>query len=1716
MTDAQIYPVLLGPIRIETKFTKDHLLIRFFPDEWSIDKFEDKPAEAELSAVDAYWTAIWRSGGNVAAEQTAWHELTSRIAIGRAGWLLSEHPPANPADRPTAPDNTAVLVVTSATTLPAADRQPTINYWTAIWQAKGDRQQILAADLALFTAVGVRADAIRKRRPLGLDAITVATAVLVAFLVFPPRPTELAKASWTKKAQARLLPDKFLVLGWENGEEVINKVGEPITGDLSVSPDPELPKEKQLQIDKISGALRVPADLQWLTDFDVAVRKGMGVRIDRTPKVTNGVSRLIVIGLRTQTGPEVSAQDLADLISRQHRSTDGFSLLPQGTPTNNTEQASAGQPKKEAAETSLRTAFGFAEAVGDWRTKTDGDWFTELLGIAPDKLTGVPNFDGRDQAEARAANLALWPATWGSYLQTTLANAVPAAVVEDTRTFFTRHVSGRGAVPAFKVGRQPYGVLPTTVFSKLAWPSNPHRTGLHAILQTMAGDWSVAATANVKTVNSPGDRHQVLLDILALHPASAEFHQRYANSVDDLFNRRNLGNQGQLVVDRLRDTVLLEPPIRTLLERLSHAGLNPDILRRMFVGEQFPLLGPLVTEGPLSEKDPIGGENYLAWLALNATTNLDRIRREDGLVRKPAALLYLLLRHAVLLGWDEAARLLYAATGREPLPTADPAFVHVDQSLASASRFRLLYSKDDAITSNPDQLVVDYIPSALTDGKPATARLAEQSAAIGVLADLPTARLERLLAEHLDTATYRLDAWRLGLVSERLEELRTVAPRGVHLGAYGWLDEVRPRKDAPTEKTDLTGKLKEIFQPVGSKPLLLEKGNGGYIHAPSPSHATTAAVLRAGYLANAAEETPTVFAVNLTSERVRVALSVLDGLRQGQSPGALLGYRFERALHDRYDGVPPVELDKYIDPLRSWFPLRSGKIDETSPVPGTAVEVVEARNVIDGLKLIQHVTRPGQDPLEYPFGLPDLPSAGPDETKAIAEAIDGLLDVHDAIGDLIVAEGTHQTLLGNTERAAATLDAVSKEGFPPEPAVVRSPRSGVSLTHRLAVRLTSGLSPNHGSTLFRGNGPRAKAEPAVNAWVAKMLPSQQDVVVVVSWQEHGRPEPVKHTITQYDLELQPIDLFWALRPEDEAAMTDLDDRIAGVVATLYRPRPDVELKIEYTTRVENKVTFFELSPLVDALRTLLTTARPLRTTDLVPGAGSSTIDRTADLVVSLDKDRPLAVRDAMAEFLDEVKDLLGDLGSLFPAEPAAPLRAEILAEVDALLAKHAELIVTAGSFGMVRSGWGELTAWRRGLFADLLEVCGVTADRMGKTLQTANALIGAYDGLPASTPAEERFTLLQQIENLLTTKPTTPRPRTPQLYRQQLNVTRNAFSDKAESFADLADTRETTVSGLYAEIAGLLPLDDFDPAGLDLTPYGDRVVAFVADLFDRTKKLKDDVGLRLANVVPLLKAYDAAVLAPDRVEAGIDTLKALLGEDVLVVPEFTPPTALADEWRTARNDSTRLVSHLERDYPVEDWLHGMARVREKPRLWEQVITLSDVLRKPKLTDLLLPEERPLIPVQFPYRRDDPWLALEFPPDFEIDEDRLLFTAHYADDPLLGRAAQCGLLLDEWTEVLPATEETTGLAFHYDRPDSEPPQAMLLVVPPAAAPLTVTDLVAAISETYDLAKSRAVEPVHLDGTAYAQLLPATVLSAADPAATIGTDLGTNNVRWRTDG
>jgi hypothetical protein len=167
-------------------------------------------------------------------------------------------------------------------------------------------------------------------------------------------------------------------------------------------------------------------------------------------------------------------------------------------------------------------------------------------------------------------------------------------------------------------------------------------------------------------------------------------------------------------------------------------------------------------------------------------------------------------------------------------------------------------------------------------------------------------------------------------------------------------------------------------------------------------------------------------------------------------------------------------------------------------------------------------------------------------------------------------------------------------------------------------------------------------------------------------------------------------------------------------------------------------------------------------------------------------------------------------------------------------------------------------------------------------------------------------------------------------------------------------------------------------------------------------------------------------------------------------------------------------------------------VRDKLAAWENLAILAEAFRERPPLDLT--------PLQLPYAEDEPWLALAWPDTFEITTDKLLYTAYRPD--FAPATNQCGLLVDEWTEVIPAKRETTGLTFHFDRPNTEPPQAMLLVTPPAfTGQWQWNDVVAAMHETLDLAKLRAIEPDQVDATDYAQFLPSTVAATSAWPVTI---------------
>jgi hypothetical protein len=1733
-------PIALFPVRLETRFvtasdrgkpvaidqaanptaaapaTGHQLWIRIFPDDCSIDTFEAGLSVSELAAVQRYWQAIWSAGGLTDGEQGAWTALVAAVGSGRAGWLVDTYQPTNLAAAPSkAAATDEILVIATQTPSSDLDAAALAAYWVSVWQAAGDATATQQAMVTLQAAVG-SADAatlVAQYVPANLsDAptppdTTTSVAVQTAFLVFGPDPATTPQ-SWATAPRVECFPDRFIALGYEGTEQTVAQLGSPVTLPLYVGPDPSADPSESIHP---NGAdLFVPAQLEWMVDFDAAVAAGMGIIVDLTDaQAQEGFDRLIVLGLQSGVSDTDGATALAQLLTHHATGRAGLSLVSQGTPTHNSGGPTTGYTRLDDAAESFadRQAAPLFTATTDVNAKSDGQWLAELLGIDPTALTSIHGAGGTDQALARAMQRALWPATLGYWMDTLLTPVFGDTTIDEARAFFTAYVSGRGAVPALAVGAQPYGILPTTAFSRLSYtqgrgrldPALAFRAGLLAVSRAIDGDWTTMSDAAAH-VGQAGDAQQTLLDIIGLHPGTVEYWSRYAESLEQLFHTASLLGLGAQIATELSQLTLQAEGAALLVKLGYDGGAWPDIMNHFFLLDARQI-STVIDDRPLSETDPIRAytdarENYISWLIAAAKTSLDALRLEQGFTADttPQALLYLQLRHALMLGYYRASYRLHLSAGlisdaQRPAWVHEAPFIHVAEAAAgtSESRFAQLYVTAPTITGSPDQLIADYITAQYPTLSEA-ADFADQLSALAVLADAPTAALERVFAEHIDTASYRFDSWQLGLVAAQLQEMRYdangTAQLGVYLGAYAWLENLTP-STAVLTPVQLPTDLQDGF--ADPAPLQSDSTNGGYIHAPSLPHARTAAVLRSGYLANATPANPQTMSVNLSSDRVRLALSILEGIREGQSLGALLGYRFERGLHDAW---ATAEVDSYIYPLRKAFPLVADALVSTQTAPDVPIEAIEASNVLDGRKLAGQMQSSGVS--TYPFGLAagTLPAA----SSAAAEAIDGqaaaLLDLHDAIADLALAEGVHQAVQGNFTRVAATLDAYSSGTFPPDPEVVQTPAPGSALTHRVAMHLTPGLSAPAGAT------PRGVAEPALDAWLAQTLPPLTQIGCAVSYTDPVSGTAETLPVTLADLGLRPLDLLGLITVEAGQAMSELDDRVLRVALTTAAPRPDAQLTIAYMTAPAGALSVFEAAPLFSGLSALVHGARPLQATDVMLHGDASLQDNAAIVVY----------RDRIAAPLADLTALGADITTMLAT--LAPVLADtttnlatIVSGIDGYLDTAVGLLERAARFGVPQSGWGFAYAWKAQTLGSLLaDVAAVTIRWTGRLAQF-DAAVAAYDALPAATSDVDRFQALAAAE-VLTVGTLAALPADPATLRGQLDTMRAAFVARQDELTALQTQPFTTVAAAIAAVQALLPLTAFDSQPFTVDTTQDSCVSAAQDVQQILTGLGAAVSDRTTATTAQLTAFDAAADPATQAQTLQTAATALFGSDFSLVPEFTPAASQAAAWNSAYQDgaSGALVSYLTStaglDFPVDEWVGGVARVRTAVGRWEQVAALAQALGGGSLE---------LVPAQFPYQSGDAWVAMTLPPDYALDSDRLCYTASYPA-PFDTTANQCGLLLDEWTEVVPSATRDTGLTFNFARPDNEPPQAILLVTPASSSGSWLwEDLVGAVNETLDLAKKRAVEPAQLDATGYARLLPATVSAATSYGISIATVL-----------
>ena len=573
----------------------------------------------------------------------------------------------------------------------------------------------------------------------------------------------------------------------------------------------------------------------------------------------------------------------------------------------------------------------------------------------------------------------------------------------------------------------------------------------------------------------------------------------------------------------------------------------------------------------------------------NAGSNRDAIKN-DGLPGSSRPLLYRLLRHSLLLEMDRLAftHLLAAnVVTQDDLP---------ERELVS------LTSTGAPLTS------YQRIDQAATDSA-FVGSLAPYLDCLATLAKLPTAELERRFGETLDACSHRLDAWITAAATIRLQTLRATTPNGCHLGGFGFVENIRPG---------------EAGEPIG-----------GFIHAPSPAHAGAAAILRNGFLSRGGAGS--AYDIDLSSSRVRGALSLIDGVRQGDPLSSLLGQSLERDLHGR-------QLDILIAPLRGYFPLVAGK---TSAGDGPT-EFVAAGNIVDGLAL-----RQAWNAKAAPFAeASDLPTLTPTQLTSFQAALDALNDAVDGIADVLTAESIFQAVRGNPTASAASLDAMAAGVLPPMPEVAQTPLAGNSFTQRLAVALTAASSPADG---WGAITPRAAAEPALDHWIGTLLGSPDSIGCRVVF-----PDGSHHDLQLNTLGLRPID-FVALARTQPTGLGDseLDRR----VLTAATAPAGAQVLYGTTTVSWSMADAIELAGTIGAL---LAVARPLASTDLVQPVDSATatIDPSAAAEAA-------ARAQAAIEQLANASSALDQALSAIGAATAAAATADQLAALQAALAQAA-------------------------------------------------------------------------------------------------------------------------------------------------------------------------------------------------------------------------------------------------------------------------------------------------------------------------------------------------------------------------------------------------------------------------------------------------------------
>ena len=976
------------------------------------------------------------------------------------------------------PDDLNTIEHTPAPT--DAELQAGNAYWRASFQGDDAEAERVARDLALVFGRGRAAWVLRVTTPQNVDQMGQGGEA-------PRFPELTAIDARAKETRAVLLPDRWCAIGYAAGRREVFRVwGNRIPDELLLSPD---------WLNTADSEPLLGGERAWLVDFDAAIAKGMALEVTQLQVnefarrrndgrgfnlATETLERLLVVGLEWTKDALQTADELASLLAAQ-RDSQGLGFIPLGTPTNNTEASPSGYSPSEERVAPL-TASQSAQLP---KEKDALELLQSALGLAPESLPAdnIENAHLPEQRTALHMMNALWRGTLGHYLME-LWNPpgeekdrlLKTPTLYALRRYAVAYLRPGGPLPLLRVNKQPYGVLPVLGKGFVDPGDSGVETGIGKVLGVLRPMFELAS----RKVPLLKDGNIVRAkDILQTAPWSQTAYYRDKDAgkamckIPNAFSDAQTSSKGG-AIKAVLSALGVKDYWRVDLYNCNDFLPEPPYSAGYLAGVPW-VLGD--TKNPKNEAPDAAtfapAQNYLAQMAAVLPQGAARADPVLNANQGGPALLQALVAYSVQKEQGDAVEsfALQSSAVSKAASLATPKMMYIEDVPQTEATFTVTSPKELARVSIPAvtgrATLGDHVAQSLTvqplvmkEGSatlaasrlidsvahllPQTRDLGAVKLSLEYLATRPVGELNIAFRTTLDAFSYRLDAWITARANRRLEQLRAAKPNGVYVGGFAWVENLKADKRPDSD---------------------------GYLLAPSLGQAASAAILRSGFMANHEQG---AFNIDLDSRRTRRAEDILQGLTRDQPLAALYGYRIERGLRDAL-------LGKFIWPLRLAYPWRAA-----GAAPGDEPkEAVGARDVVDGVALLAAwESDPNTVRTRLATALAGLTQPAPAPTNAewtkVTQIVADALDLADSVADLLMAEGMHQIMQGNFDRAGAAMAVIDKQSLPVEPQVARTPRGGASYTQRVAL-----LCPPADEAWPHDR--RADAEPALNAWLARML-----------------------------------------------------------------------------------------------------------------------------------------------------------------------------------------------------------------------------------------------------------------------------------------------------------------------------------------------------------------------------------------------------------------------------------------------------------------------------------------------------------------------------------------------------------------------------------------------------------------------------------------------------